>query len=629
MLDALRKGAGTWVAKIFLVLLVLSFAAWGIADVFRGFQTTTAAKVGDAEVSLIDFERSYRQELDRIGRQIGRPLSTTEGAQFGIPQQVLGRLIADAAMNDEARAMNIGLSKEELAKAIQANPAFQRGGKYDRNLLLELLRSNGIREEQFVTDQQLTFQRMQIAEGISGGMSAPKTMLEAVNAYQNESRSARYLVLTPQSVGVLADPDEATLTAFYDERKADFRAPELRALTVLELTPENMAKADTITDEAARTEYERTINRYRTEERRRVRQIPFTEPAEAEAAAADLAAGKTFADLMAARNLKETDVDLGLLARDKFLDPAIAEAAFSAAQGIVPQPVKGRFSTVILDVAEISPAATQPFEDVRDEIKASLALAAAEEDVMDLHDEIEDARAGGTTLAEIGTRFNLTPVTIAAVDSTGKDASGNAVPLPGTGDLLAKAFDSDVGVENDVLASGQRGYLWFEVASVTPARDRDLSEVRPAVVTAWLEAEREKKLADLALATAERLRKGETLDAIAAELGLEIKTDPALKRNLATADLPATSASEVFTGPVGTVVEAAGTGGNRVVLVVDSIATPAFFIEAEEIKPIDEQITRQLQDSLLNQLVSQVEKDKGVEINQAGIAQVIGTSQTQ
>ncbi len=61
MLDALRKGAGTWVAKIFLVLLVLSFAAWGIADVFRGFQTTTAAKVGDAEVSLIDFERSYRQ----------------------------------------------------------------------------------------------------------------------------------------------------------------------------------------------------------------------------------------------------------------------------------------------------------------------------------------------------------------------------------------------------------------------------------------------------------------------------------------------------------------------------------------------------------------------------------------
>ena len=31
MLDSLRKAAGTWVAKLLLVLLVLSFAVWGIS----------------------------------------------------------------------------------------------------------------------------------------------------------------------------------------------------------------------------------------------------------------------------------------------------------------------------------------------------------------------------------------------------------------------------------------------------------------------------------------------------------------------------------------------------------------------------------------------------------------------
>ena len=35
-----------------------------------------------------EFDRAYRQELDRIGRQIGRPLSTVEGAAFGLPGQV-------------------------------------------------------------------------------------------------------------------------------------------------------------------------------------------------------------------------------------------------------------------------------------------------------------------------------------------------------------------------------------------------------------------------------------------------------------------------------------------------------------------------------------------------------------
>ncbi len=35
MLDAMRRGAGTWVVKIFLGVLVLSFAVWGIGDIFR------------------------------------------------------------------------------------------------------------------------------------------------------------------------------------------------------------------------------------------------------------------------------------------------------------------------------------------------------------------------------------------------------------------------------------------------------------------------------------------------------------------------------------------------------------------------------------------------------------------
>ncbi|NBN64113.1 peptidylprolyl isomerase [Pannonibacter tanglangensis] len=626
MLDALRKGAGTWVAKIFLVLLVFSFAIWGIADVFRGFSSSTAAKVGNAEVSLTDFDRAYRLELDQIGRQIGRPLSTTEGAQFGIPQQVLSRLIADAAMNDEANRLNIGLSDTELARMIQSTPQFQRGGTYDRNRLLETLRQNGIREEQFVEDQRAVARRMQIAEGATGAMAAPRTMLEAINAYENETRAARYILIAPTAVGEIAAPDEAALTTFYEERKAEFRAPETRALTLLELSPERLANAGEVSDEEARAEYDRTIDRYRNDERRRVRQIPFTDSAEAEAAAAELAAGKTFAELMAARNLKDSDVDLGLLTRDKFLDPAVAEAAFALPQGATSQPVKGRFSTLILEVAEIQPASTQPFEAVRDEIKADLATRRAEQEVSDLHDEIEDARASGALLGEVASRFGLQPVTIPAVDAAGRDAAGAPVTLPPARDLLAKAFESDVGVENDALALGTRGFLWFDVTAVTPARDRDLSEVRPAVVEAWLQAERTRKLGELALATAERLRKGETLEAVAAEKGLEVRQAPALKRNLATEDLPAETSSQAFAGPVGTVVEAAGAGGTRAVLVVDSIATPAFFVEAEEIKPIDEMITRQLQSSLLSQLINEVEAQKGVEINQAGIAQIIGTN---
>jgi peptidyl-prolyl cis-trans isomerase D len=52
MLDALRRGATGWVAKILFALLVLSFAIWGVADVFTGFGRGSLAKVFCIEFCL-------------------------------------------------------------------------------------------------------------------------------------------------------------------------------------------------------------------------------------------------------------------------------------------------------------------------------------------------------------------------------------------------------------------------------------------------------------------------------------------------------------------------------------------------------------------------------------------------
>ena len=51
MLTQMRRGAGTWVAKLFIALLVVSFGIWGIADIFRGFGVNQLAKVGDTEIT--------------------------------------------------------------------------------------------------------------------------------------------------------------------------------------------------------------------------------------------------------------------------------------------------------------------------------------------------------------------------------------------------------------------------------------------------------------------------------------------------------------------------------------------------------------------------------------------------
>ncbi|WP_417683745.1 SurA N-terminal domain-containing protein [Roseibium sp.] len=626
MLDALRKGAGTWVAKLFIALLVASFAVWGVADIFQGFGRNVAAKVGNTDISLFQFDRTYRQDLNNLGRQIGRPLSTTEGAQFGIPQQTLGKLVAEAAMNEKAKEFNLGISDEMLAELIQKEPAFQRaGGGYDRAQLQQALRNAGITEDEYVVERRQLAERQQIAEGISGAMGTPTAYLEAMHAYQAETRDVSYIVLDRSALGAIEDPSDDQLAEYFEAEKARFRAPEYRKVALLELSPAKLARPDDVSDEAVSAEYERDKTSFSDPERRRVRQMSFTSAEEANEAAAKLAEGMTFDELMAERSLVDNDVNLGLMSADDFLDESIRTAAFDLEAGQTSGVVEGRFASVIINVTEVQPETTKPFADVADEIRSSLATEQAEREVLDLLDEIEDARAGGASLDEIAQRFGLTLETPAAFDTTGKDEAEQAVALPDADGLVAGAFDSDVGVENDPLNVGERGFLWYEVTAVTPARDRELSEVRDRVIASWKEAEIGKRLEALATETVDKVKAGSELAAIASELGTDVKTAEAVSRTGSAGDLGREAVSASFSGPSGTVATVpAANAPARIVLKVDAVNSAAFFAEAQDVLQLRQQLSRQLQDSLLNQYVSDIEQKAGVEINEAAIAQVIG-----
>jgi peptidyl-prolyl cis-trans isomerase D len=626
MLDALRKGAGTWVAKLFIALLILSFAVWGVSGFLTGVGQNTAAKVGDTEVTLVDLDRTYRQDLNRFSQQFGRPLTPAEGAALGIPQQTLGKLIAEAALNDTARAMQLGVSDARLAQIIQSDPAFQGvGGRYDKNRLQQVLQANGYREDEYVVERRKVAERGQLAEGLTGGMKAPSAYLQAFDAYQRESRSVDYLLITPDYIGEIEAPAEDVLTGYFEENLADFRAPEYRTIKYVALTPASLARPGDIAEADARAEYDRRMEDFFQPERRKVRQMSFPSEDAASEAAAALAEGKSFDDLMTERNLSSNDVELGIMAKADFLDEAIGDAAFSLEEGATSGTVDGRFSTVIVNVEEILPESTRPFEEVRDQLVEDLAKEQAEREILDLLDEIEDARAGGALLEEVGERFSLKVETPAAFDASGNGIDGKAVNLPDAEDLVSETFESDIGIENDVLQVGDQGFLWFEVADVTPARDRTLDEVRQKVIEAWKKDELDKRLSDTAADLLTKAQNGTPFMALAIETGLEVKNAQGLTRNTPSGDLGRDALAAVFSGPVGTTAEAeTESGGNRLVLKVTGSSVPDFDPSAQQVAALGTQVSQQLQDTLLGQFITDQEDKAGVTVNNAGVSQVLG-----
>src|SRR5690606_37642089 len=186
-------------------------------------------------------------------------------------------------------------------------------------------------------------------------------------------------------------------------------------------------------------------------------------------------------------------------------------------------------------------------------------------------DQVEDMRAGGETLAEIAAKLGTELVSIDMVDRSGNGADGNKVAqLPGGEALLAAAFDTDVGMENDAVRGEGNSYIWYEVTAVTDERDRELGEVRDKVVAAWKEDEVASRITAKAEEIKGRIEAGETLAAVASELSLEVGTASKLTRMTAPpSGLSRDALNVAFGGPKGHVGVAAGDPApNRIVLVV-------------------------------------------------------------
>ncbi|MEM6667276.1 MAG: peptidyl-prolyl cis-trans isomerase, partial [Pseudomonadota bacterium] len=421
-------------------------------------------------------------------------------------------------------------------------------------------------------------------------------------------------------------PDETTLTAYFTANQSRFRAPEYRSLSILVLDPGAFASTIEIDDATIEDAYEASANRYRTEERRTVRQIPFADEAAAAAAAERLASGTTFDDLVAEMNLTAVDTDLGTLEKSGLLDQAVADAAFALEEGEVSGAVKGSFRTFIISVPEVFPGEVQSLDSVKETLRAELQLREAENQVLDLFDLVEDDRAAGLTLQESAEQRGLQFVEISAIDRQGRDMDNNPVAtLPASADLLREAFQAEVGLENDPLQYGQNGNLWYDVTDIVEARDRTLDEVRDDVIAAWRADQVQTQLSERAEDLRQALADGKTLDAIAAEDGLILTSSAPLNRTGTAGDLGREAVDAMFSLPAGEPLDAPHANGNDrlVMIVTDRVVPPLTDGDTDS-----EQLATQLADGVAEDLIAQYidvrRAEFGATINQRALDVALG-----
>jgi peptidyl-prolyl cis-trans isomerase D len=632
MLRGMRKASSNWLGKIIMAtvmgVLIISFGVWGIADIFRGFGQSTLAKVGHTEISTEQFRQIYTDRLQQISRQFGRPLTSDQARAFGVDRQVLQQTIAEAALDEEARQLRLGQSNDETMRMIYTDPNFQGvNGAFDPNRFQLAMRQFGFSEQRYIFEQRKVSLRRQIAGSVSAGLEPPKVLIDALTRFANEQRSIDYLKLDAAQAGTIDPPSPEALAGYFEDHKVQFRAPEYRKISFVAITPEDIGKWSEVSDEDARKAFEQRRDRLGTPERRQLSQIMFPNADEATAARNRLTSGTSFEDLAKERGLTPSDIDLGMITKSALGDPAIADAAFSLPSGEVSQPAQGRFGVALVKVGKIEPGVEPAYENSAAELKKEIAAERARTKVAELRDKMEDERGGGASVIEAAQKLGLAAVTVDAVDRSGRSPNGQPAPnIPRGLEIVAPAFSSDVGVDNDPIQFNG-GYVWYDVLGITPSRERPLDEVKDQVETRWRDDQIITRLRTKATEMVSKLDQGGKLADEATAAGLKVETASAFKRDASVPGVPAGVIAAAFRTAKDGVGQTPDASANAwIVFRVTDVTVPPVDPLSDDLKKLKDTVLRAQTDEQLAQYITKLESQIGTSINEEAFALVTGAN---
>lgn len=482
---------------VLMGFVMMGLGGYGVTQ-FSSAGMSGVASVGEARITGAEYTRLLRRQLNQAAMQAGRNVTLAEARDMGMTQMALQQLLARATIAEEARVLGVSVGNHSVAEAVMAEPAFAGAtGGFDATRYTEVLRNQGLTAPEFERDLRLDKTQQILIQAVSGGIDAPRPLVDRSASWLLQGRDAAWQELTaadlPEPVTL---PDEAALRAWHEANGDKFTAPEVRHITVAWLAPEMLADEVQVDEQALRDVYETHIDEYQQPERRMLGRLVYPSVEAAQAAKAQADAGASFSDLAAARGLTLADTELDEMTEAQL--GAAGPAVFAAPDNGIVGPVQTDLGPALFSVNAILDPVDISFEEAREELRTEAAADQASRVIEKRADDVSDLVAGGAAIEDLAEEAGMKVETV--------DWHAGEEPAPGSIAAYAAFRDAAAAVtERDFPELKQLddgGIFALRLDSVTPPALIPFEQARPAVEQDWLATETHRRL--LALAESRR-----------------------------------------------------------------------------------------------------------------------------
>ncbi|MBU2962401.1 peptidyl-prolyl cis-trans isomerase [Citreicella sp. C3M06] len=595
-----------------LIASFVGFGAFGTVN-FTG-TTDRIGTAGDIPIKGSDYARALDSEMRQLSQQSGQAVTLEQARQMGLTQQVLARVVSNAALDNEALQIGLSVGDAQVARSLQDIDAFSGpDGSFNRDAYAFALSNAGLNEGAFEDSLRADAARSILQGAILAGTTLPDTYIDTLLGYAGETRSLTWATLGRDALTIgIPEPTEAQLKDWYDANIDRFTLPETHAITYAWLTPSMIIDSVEITEDVLRATYEERRAEFNMPERRLVERLVYGNEAEAQAAAERIASGAaSFEDEVETRGLQIEDTDLGDQDAEQLGEAA--DAVFAAQTGEVVGPAPSPFGPALYRVNGVFPAQETSFEEARDALRDGVAMDEARKAIDAQSQALDDELAGGATLEELAAD---TDMQLGQIDWTESSSDGPA-QYSAFNTAAAQAVEGDYPA---IERLGDGGLFALRVDAINPPAPAPYDDVADEVRQLWDAEKAAEALTAQAEVKAEAIAGGASFE----DEGLSTQTSSGLRRDSQPDGLAASVIAALFEMQPGE-TRALPANDGAVVIRLDEV-TPVDMQDAQ-VQMLSQILRQQAGNSVAQDLFSafnaDVQQRAGVNVDQAAVNAVL------